>query len=132
GLFGRLVVVVGRLLIIFPPEIGRYTALVSGRSGAGLIALVGVIAGALSGLLGGGGGGVMVPALVFLLGRDQHVAQGVSLAVIIPVSVTGAWIHYRKENVIPTLALWLSVGAVIGATVVGRAVQQVNSEKLRI
>src|SRR5205085_629046 len=81
-------------------------------------------AGLVSGLLGVGGGIVMVPAIVFLLGREQHVAQGVSLAVIIPVSVSGAFIHYRKGNLIPSLALWLSVGAVIGATVVGAVVQR--------
>src|SRR2546427_9036425 len=84
-----------------------------------------------SGLLGVGGGIVMIPALVFLLGRDQHLAQGVSLAVIIPVSVSGALIHHKRGNVIPALALWLSVGGAIGATVAGNAVQRFNSESLR-
>jgi uncharacterized membrane protein YfcA len=60
------------------------------------------------------------------------VAQGVSLAVIIPVSISGALIHYQKGNVIPSLTLWLSVGAVVGATVVGDAVQQFKSETLRV
>jgi uncharacterized membrane protein YfcA len=131
-LFGLFVVVVGLLMIIVPPGFARHTAIVSGGAGLGLIAAVGLIAGAVSGLLGVGGGIVMVPAIAFLLGQDQLVAQGVSLAVIIPVSVSGAWIHYRKGNVILPLALWLSVGAVIGATVVGNAVQRVSPESLRI
>lgn len=131
-LFGLFVVATGVLMIVVPPGFARHTALVSDGAGLGLIALVGLVAGALSGLLGVGGGIVMVPAIAFLLARDQHVAQGVSLAVIIPVSISGAWIHFRKGNVIPPLALWLSVGAVIGATVVGHLVQRVNSESLRI
>jgi hypothetical protein len=130
-LFGLFVIVTGLLMIILPPGFDRHTALVSDGAGLGLIALVGLIAGVVSGLLGVGGGIVMVPAIVFLLGRDQHVAQGVSLAVIVPVSVSGAWIHLRKGNVVVPLALWLSVGAVIGATVVGHAVQRLSSETLR-
>jgi uncharacterized membrane protein YfcA len=131
-LFGLFVVVTGLLMIAVPPGFTRHTALVSDGTGLGLIALVGLIAGAVSGLLGVGGGIVMVPAIAFLLGRDQHVAQGVSLAVIIPVSISGAWIHARKGNVIPPLALWLSVGAVVGAAVVGSLVQRVSSESLRV
>jgi uncharacterized protein len=131
-LFGLFVVVTGLLMIAVPPGFARHTALVSDGAGLGLIAMVGLIAGGVSGLLGVGGGIVMVPAIAFLLGRDQHVAQGVSLAVIIPVSISGAWIHARKGNVIPPLALWLSVGAVIGAAVVGNLVQRVSSDSLRV
>jgi uncharacterized protein len=127
-LLGVLVVVIGCVMIVVPDSFGRHSALMG--AGAGVLG-VGLVAGIVSGLLGVGGGIVMVPAIVFLLGRDQHVAQGVSLAVIIPVSISGALIHARKGNVIPPLAFWLSVGAVIGATVVGSAVQRFSSESLR-
>jgi uncharacterized protein len=129
--FGAFVVLVGYAMILLPKDLGQQHALVSSGAGMFLIGVVGLVAGVLSGLLGVGGGIIMVPAIVFLLGLDQHVAQGVSLAVIIPVSISGAWIHWRKGNVIPSLALWLSVGAVVGATVVGNAVQRVHSETLR-
>jgi uncharacterized membrane protein YfcA len=130
--FGLFVIVTGVVMIAVPHGYERHTALVTEAGGFLLIGAVGVIAGIMSGLLGVGGGIVMVPAIVFLLGRDQHVAQGVSLAVIIPVSISGALIHYQKGNVIPSLTLWLSVGAVVGATVVGDAVQQFKSETLRV
>jgi hypothetical protein len=129
--FGLFVVVTGLMMILLPPKFSHHTALVSVGAGTFLIGIVGLIAGILSGLLGVGGGIIMVPAIVFLLGRDQHVAQGVSLAVIIPVSISGALMHARRGNVIPPLALWLSVGAVIGATVVGHAVQRFSSDLLR-
>ena len=45
--------------------------------------------------------------------------------------MSGALIHARKGHVIPTLAFWLSVGAVIAASVVGTAVQRFSSESLR-
>jgi uncharacterized protein len=128
-LLGVLVVVTGCVMMVVPAGYERHAVLEA--AGTGLIGGVGLIAGILSGLLGSGGGIVMVPAIVFLLGRDQHVAQGVSLAVILPVSLSGALIHARKGNVIPTLAFCLSIGGVIGATIVGTAVQRFNSESLR-
>ena len=51
------------------------------------LVLIGVLAGILSGLVGVGGGVVMVPLLVLLLGFNQHQAQGTSLAVlVVPVT----------------------------------------------
>jgi uncharacterized membrane protein YfcA len=129
--FGAFVVLTGVAMIAVPESYGRHLALSHAAPGFWLIGAVGLIAGTVSGLLGVGGGIVMVPAIVFLLGRDQHLAQGVSLAVIIPVSVSGALIHHKRGNVIPSLALWLSVGGAIGATVAGNAVQRFNSESLR-
>lgn len=129
--FGIFIVLVGLLMIIIKGDYRAGAALVGTDVGSWAIGVVGLIAGVMSGLLGVGGGIVMVPAIVFLLGRDQHVAQGVSLAVIIPVSISGAWIHARKGNVIPPLAFWISVGAVVGATVVGNAVQQIQEGVLR-
>ena len=51
-----------------------------------LILLIGFVVGAFSGVVGIGGGILFVPALVWLLGMDQHKAQGTSLgALLLPV-----------------------------------------------
>lgn len=50
---------------------------------AGLI-LLGLAAGALSGLIGIGGGIIIIPALVFIFGFSQKMAQGTTLALLIP------------------------------------------------
>jgi uncharacterized membrane protein YfcA len=76
---------------------------------------VGVVAGFLAGLLGIGGGVLMVPAMVLLLGFDQHVAQGTSLLVIIPAAVTGSWTHHRHGRWVLRDAAALAVGGVLGA-----------------
>jgi uncharacterized membrane protein YfcA len=76
---------------------------------------VGVLTGILSGLLGVGGGLIMVPALSLLLGYNQQLAQGMSLAVIIPVSISGAVIHWLRGNIAWSLAAWLALGAILGA-----------------
>jgi uncharacterized membrane protein YfcA len=92
---------------------------------------VGIVTGIISGLLGVGGGLVTVPVLVLLLGYGQHVAQGTSLAVIIPVSVSGAFIHVRRGNVIWSLAVWLALGAVLGAWFMAGRVYEIDQPTLR-
>jgi uncharacterized membrane protein YfcA len=53
-----------------------------------LLVLVGLSAGFLSGLIGIGGGVIIVPALVILLGFSQKLAQGTSLGILLlPVGI---------------------------------------------
>jgi len=63
-----------------------------------LAALVGVVAGVASGLLGIGGGILFVPALTILLGLDQVEAEATSLLAIVPVAVVGSWRQLRYGN----------------------------------
>ncbi len=98
-----------------------------------LIALtVGIFTGIVSGLMGIGGGNVMVPASTILLGLGQHVSQGVSLIVIIPTAISGAWSHYRRGNVNVRVAVLLAPGAVVGGLIGARFAQAVPGDQLRI
>jgi len=81
------------------------------------LALIGLAAGLLAGLLGVGGGILMVPAMVLLLGFDQHVAQGTSLLVIIPAALTGSFTHYRNGHLVLREAMILAIGGIIAAAV---------------
>jgi hypothetical protein len=83
-------------------------------TGGLVVFAVGIVAGILSGLLGVGGGIIMVPAMVLLLGIDQRMAQGISLAVIIPVSVSGTVVHGAHGNVKLDVGIWLALGGVLG------------------
>jgi hypothetical protein len=63
-----------------------------------ILIVVGLIAGFAGGTLGVGGGIVIVPALVFILGFTQHHAQGTSLAVLLfPIGILGV-INYAKAG----------------------------------
>ncbi|SRR5690606_31586302 len=66
----------------------------------GQLLAVGLTAGILSGFVGIGGGLVMVPALIWLLGYSQHQAQGTSLGVLILPVVFLAARNYYKEGMI--------------------------------
>ena len=73
---------------------------------------IGLVAGALGGLFGVGGGIVFVPSLVLFFGLGQVEAEATSLLAILPVVATGAWRQHRYGNV-----RWRAAG-VIGLTAV--------------
>lgn len=75
----------------------------------------GVLTGLVSSILGVGGGVVMVPALTLLLGFSQTLAQGTSLAAMLPIAVTGMLKHRKLGNVDGRVALWVGLGAACGA-----------------
>jgi uncharacterized membrane protein YfcA len=78
-----------------------------------LIALVlGLIAGLLSGMLGIGGGTIIIPGIVLLLGTEQHVAQGISLTAMLLTALVGTFIHYRQGNVKLRMALLIAPSAI--------------------
>jgi uncharacterized membrane protein YfcA len=93
---------------------------------------IGAVSGVASGLLGIGGGAIMVPAMVIALGLSQHLAQGTSLAVIIPTAITGGFTHYRMGNVSLSTVGWLSVGGVLGAVVGAFAALVAPDQALRL
>ncbi len=78
-------------------------------------ALGGLAAGVLSSTLGVGGGVLMVPLLVLGLGYGQHVAEGTSLAVIVPTALLGARRHARNGFTDWALGFRLGIGALAGS-----------------
>lgn len=78
---------------------------------------VGLAAGLLSGLFGVGGGTVIVPMLVLLLGFNQRLAAGTSLAAIVPTATIGVISYAAHGSVAWVPALILAAGAVIGAQI---------------
>jgi uncharacterized membrane protein YfcA len=78
---------------------------------------IGLLAGLMSGLFGVGGGTVIVPLLVLLLGFDQRRAAGTSLAAIVPTATVGVISYAVSGSVAWIPALILAAGAVIGAQV---------------
>lgn len=80
------------------------------------ILLLGLGVGVLVGLLGIGGGVVLVPALVYLLGMDQHLSQGTSLFILLPPIGLGALREYWKQGQVDLKAgILCALGMLLGA-----------------
>jgi uncharacterized membrane protein YfcA len=97
----------------------------------GALLAIGLAAGFLAGLLGIGGGVLLVPAMVLLLGFDQHVAQGTSLLVIIPAALTGSLAHYRNRRFTLRDAAGVAAGGVVGAAAASLLALGLDDELLR-
>ncbi len=97
-----------------------------------LLVLIGLCAGILSGVLGVGGGVVMVPLMVFLLGFNQFEAQGTSLAALVPpVTLVAAYNYYVDGYVNWKYALVISLFFVIGGYLGSKFVVNIEEKMLK-
>jgi uncharacterized protein len=77
--------------------------------------LIGLVAGVAGGMFGIGGGAIMVPAMVLLMGMDQKFATGTSIAAqILPIGILGAAVYYRNDQLNIKYAVIIAVGLVVG------------------
>lgn len=85
------------------------------------LAIIGISSGILSGFVGVGGGIIIVPALVFLLGLTQHQAQGTSLFILLlPVGILAVWNYWKAGHINWGFGLIVAVSFVIGGYIGSR------------
>lgn len=95
--------------------------------------IVGVFVGVLAAIMGVGGGFVMVPAMIYLLGMPTKVVVGTSLFQIIFVTAFTTLLHATTNQTVDmALAVLLLVGGVIGAQIGTRIGTYLKAEQLRI
>jgi len=81
-----------------------------------ILIAIGIITGAMAGMLGIGGAIIMIPALVYFMGFSQQMAQGTSLAVMLPpIGILAAYNYYKAGQVDIKFALILAVTFLIGS-----------------
>ncbi|MBD2197917.1 MULTISPECIES: sulfite exporter TauE/SafE family protein [Calothrix] len=77
--------------------------------------IIGLVAGVAGGMFGIGGGAIMVPAMVLIMGMDQKFATGTSIAAqILPIGILGAVVYYRNGQLNLKYAAIIAAGLVIG------------------
>jgi uncharacterized membrane protein YfcA len=91
------------------------------------------VAGIASGLFGIGGGVLIVPGLVFLLGFSQHMATGTSLAILLPpVGIAAVLEYYHHGNVDLKAAFIVAASLLAGAWVGALLANHLKDEYLRL
>lgn len=97
-----------------------------------LLVLVGLGAGILSGLIGVGGGIIIVPGLIYVLGFTQQQAQGTSLGLLLlPVGIFAVINYYNKGNIDLKVVLIMSVAFALGGYIGSKFALSISQVTLR-
>lgn len=129
--FGALLVVVAIRLLLVRLD-GGEGSVPGGLAGAALMIAVGFVVGWLSGLLGVGGGTILVPILTLAFHVPQHGAQGVSLFMIVPTSIAGAWTYHRLGHVRRSLVAPAAIASVVTAAAAALVANALAGPTLRV
>lgn len=85
---------------------------------------VGMAAGIANGLFGSGGGTIAVPAMVYLLGEEEHDAHATALLIILPLTLVSSY-FYLSNNFVDWNITWKAMvggvaGGIVGASLLNR------------
>lgn len=98
-----------------------------------LLLCIGLLAGIASGFVGIGGGMIIVPALVLGLGLNQHMAQGTSLAMMIPpIGILAVISYYKADQIQLEYAGVLAMTFVLGAWLGSKWSLRINPSVVRL
>ena len=92
----------------------------------------GAVAGFLGGMMGVGGGSIMVPAMVLVVGLSQYMAQGTSLLAMVPTGIVGSYTHWRLGNVVTRILPGLILGIIVGSFLGGSLANYLSEAALRL
>ena len=97
-----------------------------------LLVLIGLAAGFLSGLVGIGGGIILVPALVLLLGFTQKQAQGTSLGImLLPIGILAVVQYYKQGYINVNYILIVAIAFVAGSFLGSKLALSLSDEKMK-
>lgn len=98
-----------------------------------LLVLIGLFAGAMSGFVGIGGGVVMVPALVYIMGLGQFEAQGTSLILMLPpIGILAVMNYYRAGELNIGYGIVIAIAFIIGGYFGSKIALSMNENIVKI
>lgn len=92
---------------------------------------LGVLLGAVGGVLGIGGGLVAIPILGALYGMDQHLAQGTALVMILPNVLVGFWRYHQRTPVDFRALAWMIALSILSAALAAHFASSIGAGQLR-
>jgi len=98
-----------------------------------VLVLVGIAAGILSGFVGVGGGIIIVPALVYVLGMTQYQAQGTSLFVLLlPVGILAVHNYWKSGNINWQYGIVIALTFVIGGYIGSKLALRISPSLVKL
>ncbi|MGB5217007.1 MAG: sulfite exporter TauE/SafE family protein [Smithella sp.] len=120
------------VLLFLKPYLTNFIGVIPGYAKIIVLLTTGVFTGFLSGMMGVGGGTIMIPVMVILIGFTQHVAQGTSLLVMVPTGAIGAFTHWKMGNIEKGILWGLIPGIILGTYLGGNFANIIPENTLRL
>ncbi len=93
--------------------------------------LLGLVTGIINGIFGSGGGMVIVPALVFLVGLKDYKAHATAISIILPISIISTIIYFFNSTIPLKLSLYVMGGGLVGSFIGAKFLKKIPANVLR-
>ncbi|CCQ92543.1 conserved membrane hypothetical protein [[Clostridium] ultunense Esp] len=92
---------------------------------------LGLITGVVNGLFGSGGGTLVVPALVFLLGIEDYKAHATAISIILPLSLISSFVYLKNKIIRLDISLIVVLGGILGSAIGAKLLKKIPIPILR-
>lgn len=96
------------------------------------MAVIGIIAGTVSGLFTSGGGLILVPAFVYLLGIDDRKSRGTAIVCILPMVITSSFFYYKNSFIDWNIGIMCALGGAIGGIIGAKLLKKLPTTYVKI
>ena len=94
--------------------------------------IIGLLAGAVSGLFSTGGGMILVPAFIYLLEVDDTKARGTSVFCILPMVITSSFFYYKGNFIDWKVAFLCAIGGAVGGYIGAKLLKKLPKKVMKI
>lgn len=95
-------------------------------------ALIGLIAGIISGLFASGGGLILVPAFIYLLNMEDKKTRGTAVFCILPMVLTSSIFYYKEDYINWKIGINCAIGGIIGGIIGAKLLRRIPTKYVRI
>lgn len=92
---------------------------------------IGLITGFVNGVFGSGGGTIIVPALIFLIGVEDHKSHATAISIILPLSIISTIVYVSHGVLNINIAIFVALGGILGGFIGAKLLNRVPSAILR-
>ena len=96
------------------------------------IALIGIFAGLICGLFASGGGLILIPAFIYLLGMEDRKARGTAVFCILPMVITSSIFYYIENYMNWNIGIMCALGGIIGGILGAILLKKIPTKYVRI
>lgn len=93
--------------------------------------LIGIFAGLVNGIFGSGGGTIVVPSLIFLIGVEDHKAHATAISIILPLSIISTIVYLLNSSIPIKTSLMVMTGGLFGSFLGAKFLKKIPTNILR-